>query len=57
MNRKRDRKATQKGVDRQLGGDRTRDKDSGQDDSESGVDRVSNSRREWWSEELCTMNL
>ena len=51
MNRKRDGKATQRGVDRQLGGDRTRDKDSGQGDSESGVDRVSNSCRERWSEE------
>ena len=51
MNRKRDGKATQKGVDRQLGGDRTRDKDSGQADGESGVDRVSKSCRERLSEE------
>ena len=37
--------------DRQLEGDRTRSKDSGQGDSEPSVSRAIRSRREQWSEE------
>ena len=46
MNKTKEAKTTQK-----LGGTRTRDKDSGQGDNDSGVHKTSNFRRERWSEE------
>ena len=52
MNKRREVKPIQRyGSDRQLEGDRTRSKDSGQGDSESSVGRAIRSRREQWSEE------
>ena len=46
MNKRKEAKTTQK-----LGGTRTRDKDSGQGDCDSGVHSISDYRRERWSEE------
>ena len=52
MNRRKEVKPTQRSrLDKTLGEERSREKDSGKSESDSGLSRVTKSRREQWSEE------